>query len=75
MKKSLFLLAIIVTLLVSLPAFGKEPIRELQATVIRVLDGDMVHALTPYKTKLKIRLYGIDAPEVQHGKKDGQPMV
>jgi endonuclease YncB( thermonuclease family) len=72
MKKILFPLAIILALLFSVSAFGKEPVRDIKATVVKIVDGDTVHALTPDRTKLKIRLYGIDAPEVQHGKKEGQ---
>jgi len=42
---------------------AKEPIRNEQGTVVKVIDGDTVHVITANKTKLKIRLYGIDAPE------------
>jgi len=45
----------------------------LVATVERVSDGDTVIAITANQTKLRIRLLGIDAPEVGHGKKPGQP--
>ncbi len=47
--------------------------RILVAKIERVSDGDTVTALTSEGTKLKIRLLGIDAPEVPHGKKPGQP--
>ena len=50
-------------------------LRTLVATVERVSDGDTIIALTSEGTKLRIRLLGIDAPEVPHGKKPGQPFV
>ena len=31
--------------------------------VTKVSDGDTIHLMTPKQTKLKVRLYGIDAPE------------
>jgi micrococcal nuclease len=46
----------------------------LQVTVVKVSDGDTVQDETPEGTKLKIRLYGIDVPEIAHGKMPGQPM-
>ena len=49
-------------------------------TVIKVSDGDSIQILTPEQTKLKVRLYGIDAPETPkinhrtgHVNKPGQP--
>ncbi len=47
--------------------------RTVVATVKRVSDGDTITAITSNQTKLRIRLLGIDAPEVPHGKKPGQP--
>lgn len=47
--------------------------RALAAKVERVSDGDTPVAITENKTKLRIRLLGIDAPEIPHGKKPGQP--
>jgi micrococcal nuclease len=32
-------------------------------TVTKVSDGDTIHVTTPEKTKLTVRLYGMDAPE------------
>jgi len=45
----------------------------LVATVERVSDGDTVAAISENGTKLRIRLLGIDAPEIAHGTKPGQP--
>ena len=38
-------------------------IRTVTGTVTKVSDGDTIHVTTPEGTKLKVRLYGIDAPE------------
>jgi len=38
-------------------------IRTVTGTVTKVSDGDTIHITTPERTKLKVRLYGIDAPE------------
>jgi endonuclease YncB( thermonuclease family) len=38
-------------------------IRTVSGTVIKISDGDTIHLLTPEHTKLRVRLYGIDAPE------------
>jgi micrococcal nuclease len=42
---------------------AKEPIRTEEGVVRHVADGDTVTVITNAGTKLKIRLYGIDAPE------------
>jgi micrococcal nuclease len=41
--------------------------------VERVADGDTLVAASDNETKLRLRLLGIDAPEIAHGKKAGQP--
>ena len=48
-------------------------VRTLIASVQRVSDGDTITAIMENQTKLRIRLLGIDAPEVPHGTKPGQP--
>ena len=55
-------------------------IRTVTGTVTKVTDGDTIHVTTPEGTKLKVRLYGIDAPETPkinqrtgHINKPGQP--
>ncbi len=55
---------------VSIPA---DTARTVLATVERVSDGDTVVAVTGNGTKLRLRLLGIDAPEVPHSDKPGQP--
>jgi endonuclease YncB( thermonuclease family) len=66
-------------LLFSQQAFAKDALRVLEGTVIKVSDGDTI-SVDSGGTKLKIRLYGIDAPETpktnrKTGKinKPGQP--
>lgn len=49
------------------------PIRTVTATITKITDGDTVQAVTPEGTKLKVRLYGIDAPETPKGKIPGEP--
>ena len=47
--------------------------RTLVAIVERVADGDSVAGTTDNGTKLRIRLLGIDAPELPYNGKPGQP--
>ena len=46
-----------------LPA--KSPIRIVEGVVVEVTDGDTINLKTPEGTILKVRLYGIDAPETE----------
>jgi endonuclease YncB( thermonuclease family) len=64
--KSLFivgLLAGITILFFTFLSFARETIRTVTGTVTKVSDGDTIHVTTPEQTKLRVRLYGIDAPE------------
>jgi endonuclease YncB( thermonuclease family) len=55
-------------------ATGKKPQRIEEGTVTRVADGDTVTVITANHTKLRIRMFGIDAPETAKGTKfPGQP--
>ena len=65
-------LLLLLLLLLPVVTHGAAP-RLLTATVQQVSDGDSVTALTVHGTKLRLRLLGIDAPEVAHGTKPGQP--
>jgi endonuclease YncB( thermonuclease family) len=74
------LLAGITTLLLTSLSIAREPIRTVIGTVTKVSDGDTIHVTTPEKTKLTVRLYGMDAPETPkinqrtgHINKPGQP--
>jgi micrococcal nuclease len=44
-------------------SFAREPIRTITGTVTKVSDGDTIQVTTPEQTKLRVRLYGMDAPE------------
>ena len=48
------------------------PPRSVLATVERVADGDTLMATSENSTRLRIRLLGIDAPEIPHRGKPGQ---
>jgi endonuclease YncB( thermonuclease family) len=62
-RLTLFILAGLTTFLFSSFSFAREPIRTVTGTVTKVSDGDSIHVTTPEQTILKVRLYGIDAPE------------
>ena len=57
----LLLLPIFTTFLFT--ATSHATIRTVTGTVTKVSDGDTIHLTTPEQTILKVRLYGIDAPE------------
>ena len=59
----LCLLAGLTTFFLTSLSFAREPIRTVTGTVTKVSDGDTIHVTTPEQTKLRVRLYGIDAPE------------
>lgn len=74
------LLSILFVLLFALPCFAKDPIRTIEGTVTKVSDGDTIHVTDKLGTKVKVRFYGIDAPETEksnkktgHVSKPGQP--
>jgi micrococcal nuclease len=67
-----FLLAAVFALLL-LPSSSHAVILTVEGKVTRVSDGDSVIVVTAEGTRLRTRLYGIDAPEVRHGRKVGQP--
>lgn len=76
------LLTLLLPLLLLFPShvFAKDPIRTIQAQVIKVSDGDTLTVQDSLGTKVKVRLYGIDAPETEkrnkktgHVSKPGQP--
>ena len=76
---------VLLLLIAALLIFPNVPVchavmRTVAGTVTKVSDGDTIHVTTPEQTKLKVRLYGIDAPETQkvnhrtgHVSKPGQP--
>ena len=62
--KRIYLAAAILMFLhsVTIPV-GHTAVRTVIGTVTKVSDGDSIQIATPEQTKLKVRLYGIDAPE------------
>jgi len=67
-------------LFLSLAAYAKEPIRTINGIVVKVSDGDTIQVQDNLGTKVKVRFYGIDAPETEksnkrtgHVSKPGQP--
>lgn len=63
MFKNILLVTLgILLLLVPQVSLGKEPIRTLFGIVVKVADGDTI-TVNSNGTKVKVRLYGIDAPE------------
>ena len=69
----LSLLILTALLILCTAASHAAPIRTVTATITKITDGDTVQAVTPEGTKLKVRLYGIDAPEMSKGKIPGEP--
>ncbi len=67
-----FIASVVCLLLLLSSAHAATP-HSLVAKVDRVSDGDSVIATTDDGTKLRIRLLGIDAPEIANGAKPGQP--
>jgi endonuclease YncB( thermonuclease family) len=56
-------------LLLSPAVQAKDPIRTIEGVVSKVSDGDTIHVKDAFGTKVKVRLYGIDAPETEKGNK------
>ena len=46
---------------------AKEPIRTIEGVVSKISDGDTIHVTDSLGTKVKVRFYGIDAPETEKG--------
>lgn len=72
LRKALQIIFLVMVILYAAVAHA-APIRTVTATITRITDGDTVQAITPEGTKLKVRLYGIDAPETPKGKIPGEP--
>ena len=57
------ILSTIILFSLSIPPISNAAIRTVTGTVTKVSDGDTIHVTTPDRTKLTVRLYGVDAPE------------
>jgi endonuclease YncB( thermonuclease family) len=70
----LFLLYFVhVLLLLVIPAGTASAGRAIDGTVMTVYDGDTVLLTSRGSSRLKVRLFGIDAPETRKPDKPGQP--
>ena len=58
---ALFLATLLTAFIIAAPSHAA--LRTVAGVVVKVSDGDSIQVLTPEQTKLKVRLYGIDAPE------------
>lgn len=69
-----YLIAVLIILLLAPSlALAKQPIRTIEGLVVKVSDGDSINVKDNLGTKLKVRLYGIDAPEIEKcNKRTGQ---
>ena len=61
--------SIFLYILMAVPAVQATASDTFEVVITRVMDGNTVQAVTTDKKKLKIRLYGIDAPEAEHKNK------
>jgi endonuclease YncB( thermonuclease family) len=59
-----FLLVFLFVLFLTSLAYSGSPIRTVDGYVTKVVDGDTIH-LNSGGTSLKVRLYGIDTPEIE----------
>ena len=71
MKKTYLknILLLVAVTLFSMPAFAKEPSRTIEGVVTKVNDGDTIQVTDDLGTKVKVRFYGMDAPETEKGNK------
>jgi len=63
------ILSLLAILILPITAIAKEPIRIIEGIVVKVSDGDTINVTDPLGTKVKVRLYGIDAPETEKSNK------
>ena len=59
----------VVSICFNATAYAKSPIRSIHGTVTKVSDGDTVQVTDSLGTKIKVRLYGVDAPETEKSNK------
>lgn len=79
-RNNIILYLVFLWLIIPSIVFAKDPIRTIEGIVTKVSDGDTINVTDPVGSKLKIRLYGVDAPETEksnkrtgHVSKPGQP--
>ncbi len=67
------LLAFVLAATPLLPPRAPAGTRTVEGKVVRIADGDTLTVAIRDRTNIKVRLYGIDAPEVRHEGTPGQP--
>jgi endonuclease YncB( thermonuclease family) len=67
-----FPLLFVLLLLIAFPNSSRTTIRTVEGIVQKVSDGDTLTLITRDGTKLRVRIYGIDAPEMRHEQEPGQ---
>lgn len=70
-KLTSFACFLAVSLFFASPIYAQAP-QTLQGQVTHTEDGDTIHVLLTTGRKIKVRFWGIDAPEVCHEKVDSQ---
>lgn len=70
-KLASFLLSLI--LISSMAVAKTKEVTVEYVTVVTIADGDTITVRNQAGNKVKVRFFGIDAPEVKHGKQPGQP--
>jgi len=81
--KTFIFIILALTIFTTIAVFvSHAAIRTITGTVTKVSDGDSIQVTTPEQTNIKVRLYGIDAPEtpkINHHtgrvNKPGNPMA
>ncbi len=64
-----YLIAVLIILLLAPSlALAKQPIRTIEGLVVKVSDGDSLNVKDNLGTKVKVRLYGIDAQETENSR-------
>lgn len=64
-----FIAAVLLLCLSTIPSFAKEPIRVIEGMVTKISDGDTIQVTDQLGTKVKVRFYGMDAPETEKSNK------
>lgn len=67
------LLLVVMLLMLAVPGWAKDPIRIISGQVTKISDGDTIQVVDAAGVKVKVRIYGIDAPETSKGNNPGQP--
>lgn len=67
------LLIVVMVLMFAVPGWAKDPIRIINGQVTKISDGDTIQVVDAAGVKVKVRIYGIDAPETSKGSNPGQP--